>query len=101
MQMDPHVTIDQDKQFINWMLGFGCFAAWVSLMKYMENCEKLSLNINVIKFALPRLFMLLVEFTPLFISFMIIGMTSFYLSERFSSIRATIVRIILGITHAD
>lgn len=58
----------------------------------MEYSPRLALNLDVIKFALPQLATILIEFAPVFISFSIVGMTSFSQSERFADLSSTVVK---------
>ena len=77
LTLDTQSQFDQYTEAIDWTVGIGCFCSWFALLKYMEYYPPLALNLDVIKFALPQLATILIEFAPVFISFSIVGMTSF------------------------
>ncbi|KAL4512009.1 hypothetical protein ABPG72_012854 [Tetrahymena utriculariae] len=98
--LDSKSELDQKTSVINWTVGMGCFCAWCSLMKYLEHSKSMAIILDVLKFALPQLFKVLIEFSILYISFIIIGMTSFWQSERFSDISSTAVTL-FGVVLSD
>ncbi|KAL4471779.1 hypothetical protein ABPG74_008672 [Tetrahymena malaccensis] len=98
--LDSQSELDQKTSVVNWTVGIGCFCAWCSLMKYLEHSKSMAIILDVLKFALPQLFKVLIEFSILYISFIIIGMTSFWQSERFSDVSSTAVTL-FGVVLSD
>ncbi|EGR31804.1 hypothetical protein IMG5_101760, partial [Ichthyophthirius multifiliis] len=84
----------QSIQIIDWTIGLGAFCAWISLLKYLEYSQKASINLDVILFSLPQIFAILVEFIPVFMVFVIVGLTCFSKCELFSDTRSAIITLI-------
>jgi hypothetical protein len=62
---------------MRWGVGIGCFFSWTSIVKYLEYNKRVSLIMEVLSNAIPRIITEAVGFIPVLMSYIMIGMTCF------------------------
>lgn len=67
-------------------LGFGCFFAWFSILKYLEYNERLHVIANVLESSMIPLTLAIINFLPVFFAYVFLGICLFNESSRFENI---------------
>lgn len=75
------------------LIGFGCFIAYLSLGRYFEFMRDYNTIISTILKAIPNSLRYFFGVLPLFIGFILFGVSLFWRSERFTSIPMTFITL--------
>lgn len=68
----------------------GCFLAWFSIAKYLEYVQRLHIIVNVLESSIVPITMAIISFAPVFVAYLILGMSLFGNSSRFESINVSL-----------
>lgn len=67
------------------MIGLGCMAAWLGLIRYMETSKNYSILAKTLSFAMPNVLKTLISALPVLMGYTFLGLALFWQSNRFSS----------------
>jgi mucolipin 3 len=67
------------------MIGLGCMAAWIGLIRYMETSKNYSILAKTLSFAMPNVLKTLISALPVLMGYTFLGLALFWQSNRFSS----------------
>ncbi len=82
------------------MVGFGCFFAYITILKYYEFSKELYIAIDLIRMTFPIVIVAIIGFTPVMIGLIIVGVSSFGLSSKFDSVRNALISL-LSLAYGD
>lgn len=67
------------------LTGFGCWFAWVNIVRYLSHNEKAYTIINTLKRAFPMMIRYMIGILPIFMAYVFLGIALFWESGMFSS----------------
>lgn len=77
-----------DGQISNGMevlVGVGCMAAWIGLIRYMETSKNYSILARTLNLGMPNVVKTLISALPVLMGYTFLGLALFWKSNRFSS----------------
>lgn len=60
-------------KFQEALIGFGCMAAWLMMLKYLEYNPNINLMTSTLRFASTNIFMFMLGVLPFFFGFVFLG----------------------------
>jgi hypothetical protein len=70
---------------IELLVGLGCMAAWVGLVRYMETSKHYSILAKTVTVAMPNILKTLISSLPVLMGYTFLGLALFWKSNRFAS----------------
>ena len=75
------------------MIGLGCMAAWIGLVRYMETSRHYSIQSKTISMTMPNDLRVLMSALPIFLGYTFLGIAIFWKSNRFTSTGGTLTTL--------
>lgn len=79
---DPNV---QPGNGVEVLVGVGCMAAWIGLIKYMETSKHYSILARTLNLGMPNVLKTMISALPVLMGYTFLGLALFWKSNRFSS----------------
>lgn len=79
--------------YAEYLCGFGCFIAYITLVQYLEYYSEYSFIIKTLNVAIPNILKTIVGILPLYIGAVLLFTSVFPNSQRFASLSLTAMNL--------
>ena len=68
---------------IEILIGFSCFLAWLTMIRYLEYNKNIFTISNILKRSLPQMLLFIIGFIPIYMAYVFLGVSLFWRYEKF------------------
>ncbi|KAM3144945.1 hypothetical protein pb186bvf_002950 [Paramecium bursaria] len=92
--------VDELSDYDEVLGGFGCFFAWIALLKFLDYSDELHMTASVLEKSIIPLLMATLNFVPVFFGYTFLGMCIFSQTELFSSLSNS-TTVLIALIYGD